>query len=81
MVAKQDPPSDLLTLYDLGGASKTEHFEISSYQGLIEAAEAMGESEVAAVLKQDLRQEEEMEKKIQMLRKEYEGRALGRREA
>jgi ferritin-like metal-binding protein YciE len=81
MVVNQNPPKELLTLYDLGAGSKTEHFEIASYRGLIETAEAMGESEVASLLEQNLRQEEEMEKKLHELRTEYGSKALNRPEA
>lgn len=34
-------------MFDLGGAPKTEHYEIASYRGLIEKANLMGQQECA----------------------------------
>jgi len=42
----------------LGGAAKTEHHEIAVYNGLIMKAEAMGEEDVANLLRENLEQEE-----------------------
>ncbi len=42
----------------LGGAAETEHHEIAVYDGLIITAEAMGEEEVAALLRENLENEE-----------------------
>jgi len=41
-----------------GAASKVEHYEISSYRGLITAAEMMGQQEIVSLLQQNLEQEE-----------------------
>jgi ferritin-like metal-binding protein YciE len=40
----------------------TEHFEIAAYNALITAAEALGETEVARLCRENLREEEEMAK-------------------
>ncbi|MCA1622772.1 MAG: DUF892 family protein [Acidobacteria bacterium] len=53
--------SDVPALVDLaiaGGCSKVEHYEIASYRGLIMGAELMGQTEVARLLSENLRQEE-----------------------
>ncbi len=42
----------------LGAASKVEHYEISSYRGLITAADLMGQEEIVSLLQQNLEQEE-----------------------
>jgi ferritin-like metal-binding protein YciE len=42
----------------LSGVTETEHHEIAVYEGLITKAEAMGEQDVAALLRQNLAQEE-----------------------
>lgn len=47
-----------------GSASKVEHYEISSYRGLIVGAQMMGQQEAAQLLQQNLAQEE---KTAQML--------------
>lgn len=71
MMTNQDPPQELLTLYDMAAASKTEHFEIAAYQDLIASAQSLGESEVLDLLQKNLRQEQEMAQKIQRLRQSY----------
>jgi ferritin-like metal-binding protein YciE len=40
------------------GAAETEHHEIAVYEGLITHPEAMGKSDVAELLKQNLEQEQ-----------------------
>jgi ferritin-like metal-binding protein YciE len=42
----------------LGGAAETEHHEIAVYTTLITQAEAMGEQDVVALLRENLEQEE-----------------------
>jgi ferritin-like metal-binding protein YciE len=41
-----------------GSASKVEHYEISTYRGLITGAQMMGQREVVNLLNQNLQQEE-----------------------
>jgi len=42
-----------------GAASKTEHFEIAAYEGMINVAESLGETEVVHLLEENLDQERE----------------------
>ncbi len=42
-----------------GSAAKVEHYEVASYRGLITAAEGMGQSQIASLLRQNLQQEEQ----------------------
>ncbi len=56
------------TLVDLaisGGCSKVEHYEIANYRMLITGAEQMGQTQIAQLLQQNLRQEEATAKKIE----------------
>jgi ferritin-like metal-binding protein YciE len=39
--------------------SKVEHYEVASYRGLLTAAECMGQIQIAALLRQNLQQEEQ----------------------
>ncbi len=64
---KEKPANDLLVMYDLGGAAKIEQYEITSYKGLIEKANLMGQKECTQLLQQNLTQEEAMAKKVEML--------------
>jgi len=51
----------------LGGASKTEHYEIAAYTGLIEKARAMGQTEIARALEQNLQDEQQMLQQVEQL--------------
>jgi ferritin-like metal-binding protein YciE len=64
---KGQPSADILMMFDLGGASKTEHYEIASYTGLVEKARLMGQQQCAQLLQQNLQQEQEMSKKVDQL--------------
>jgi len=48
----------------LGGAAKTEHHEIAVYNGLIMKAEALGEEDIANLLRENLEQEEHTLKEV-----------------
>ncbi len=67
---KEKPSSAILVMYNLGGASKTEHYEIASYKDLVEQANLLGEKKVAQLLLDNLKQEEEMAKKVEQLSKQ-----------
>ena len=58
-VRKTDASSGVLDGVILGGAMKTEHYEISAYQGLVKKAQAMGEQRCAELLQQNLQQEQQ----------------------
>jgi ferritin-like metal-binding protein YciE len=64
---KEKPAEPILTMYDLGGAAKTEHYEIASYRGLVEKATLMGQKDCARLLQENLRQEEEMAQKVEQI--------------
>jgi ferritin-like metal-binding protein YciE len=42
-----------------GAVAKVEHYEVASYRGLLTAAEGMGQTAIAALLRQNLDQEEQ----------------------
>ena len=67
---QEKPSAEMLTMFDLGGAAKTEHYEIASYQGLIEKANLLGKKDCAQLLQQNLSQEEEMAQKITQISKQ-----------
>ena len=62
-------------------ASKVEHYEISSYRGLIEGAEMMGQKEIARLLQDNLKQEEQTAKKIEGSTKTLLQKAMQSQEA
>lgn len=61
---REQPSAEILSMYDLEAAVKTEHYEIASYQGLIDSATTLGQSQCAQLLKQNLDQEEVMAEKV-----------------
>ena len=63
----EKPSEDVLTLFNLGAATKTEHYEIAVYTGLIEQATLMGHTEAAKLLQQNLKQEQATLKKVEQL--------------
>jgi len=68
---KEEEPSELVQeLGNLGGAAKTEHYEIASYNALIQMAKDLGETEAASLLKENLDQEKEMARTVESLAKQ-----------
>jgi ferritin-like metal-binding protein YciE len=64
---KENPTQDLITMFDAGGAAKTEAYEIASYRGLVEKANMMGQTQCAQLLKQNLDQEVAMAQRVEMI--------------
>lgn len=58
-VEKESPSAEVLDSFLTGAGARAEHYEIAAYEGLITAAEAMGEPEVAKLLSANLTQEKE----------------------
>jgi ferritin-like metal-binding protein YciE len=56
--AKEKPSDEILDLYNLGAAQKTERYEITAYENLIEMADALGHSEAVTQLEANLQEEE-----------------------
>jgi ferritin-like metal-binding protein YciE len=56
-VSKEDPSSDVLDMFLTGAAARTEHYEIAAYTGLITMADALGETDAAKLLGENLKQE------------------------
>ena len=56
-VTKEDPSRDVLDMFLTGAAARTEHYEIAAYTGLITMAKALGETDAAGLLSENLTQE------------------------
>jgi ferritin-like metal-binding protein YciE len=67
---EEKPSPEVLELANLLGASKTEHYEIASYTGLVQMAKDLGEPEVAKLLQETLAEEQEMDKRVTALAKQ-----------
>ena len=66
-VSNESPSPEVLNAFLTGAAARTEHYEIAAYEGLVTMATAMGEGEVARLLKQNLEQEKTALKKVQTI--------------
>jgi ferritin-like metal-binding protein YciE len=51
--------ASLTDAIEAGAATRTEHYEIAAYQGLIAMARGLGEKEVVPLLQENLTQERE----------------------
>lgn len=61
------PSPEVLQGLVVGGAAKTEHYEIAAYTGLIEKARAMGQREAAQLLQQNLQDEQQMLQRVEQI--------------
>jgi ferritin-like metal-binding protein YciE len=66
-VQKAKPSPQVLDGIITGGACKTEHYEIAAYTGLIEKARAMGQTDAAKLLEQNLKDEQQMLKQVEQI--------------
>jgi ferritin-like metal-binding protein YciE len=58
--SEEKPSKTLLEAFDLGSGLRVEHYEIAGYRSAIAVANALGQTECAAILKQSLAEEEDM---------------------
>jgi ferritin-like metal-binding protein YciE len=64
---KEKPSPEVLEMANLGGAAKTEHYEIAAYTGLLEKARAMGQTQAVQLLQQNLAQEQTMLRQVEQI--------------
>jgi len=69
-VAQASPSPEVLEGAVVAGAIKTEHLEIAAYSGLLEKARAMGQTEAAQLLQQNLQQEQNMLQQLEGISKQ-----------
>ena len=68
-LAEEKPTDHALELGLLGGAGKTEHYEIASYRLLVQMAKDLGETKAAGLLQENLDEELAMSKTVETLAK------------
>ena len=78
---KEKPSEEILGFYNLHAAQKVERYEITAYEGLIEAAEHMELDEVVEQLTQTLEEEEATLNRLKQLASDYEVEQAGEEEA
>jgi ferritin-like metal-binding protein YciE len=69
--AEDDPAQEILDLFNLAAAQKTEHYEIAAYGNLTLLADELGMGEAADLLEENLREEEEALDKLSTLTENY----------
>ena len=65
--SKERPSDEILDFYNLGAAQKTERYEITAYESLIEMADALGRSAIVTQLEANLQEEEAALQKLKGL--------------
>jgi ferritin-like metal-binding protein YciE len=65
--SKERPSDESLDFYNLGATQKTERYEITAYESLIEMAEALGRSSIVTQLEANLQEEEAALQKLKGL--------------
>ena len=67
---KQEQPSnDVADLFLTGAGARAEHYEIAAYTGLVISAKALGETECATLLSENLEQEKQALAKLETVAK------------
>ncbi len=74
---EEEPSEELLDVFNLGAASKMEHYEIAAYTGLIDMARKLGMNKAIRPLEQTLREEQQMFKRIESLMKKMKPESIG----
>lgn len=64
-MSEEDPSAEIADIFLTGAGARTEHYEIAAYTGLIAMAKALGETEAASLLEENLRQEKEALKLVE----------------
>jgi ferritin-like metal-binding protein YciE len=64
---KENPSASVLTLFLMGAAQKTEHYEMVGYQALISMARTLDENDAAKQLSETLKEEEQMASELEQL--------------
>jgi ferritin-like metal-binding protein YciE len=67
---EESPATQIRDMFLTGAAARTEHYEIAAYTGLVAKARALGETEAAKLLNENLKQEKEALKKVQTIEKD-----------
>jgi ferritin-like metal-binding protein YciE len=62
---EEDPSEDILDVFHIGAAIKTETYEICEYESLIDMARSMKHSKVVQLLSQNLKEEKAALKKME----------------
>jgi ferritin-like metal-binding protein YciE len=74
---EEDPSEDLLDIFTTGANIKVERYEISAYESLIRLAQLMKHRKAVQLLQENLREEQQTEKKLSVLARKLKPENLG----
>lgn len=74
-LSEHEPSPEVCDLFLTGSGARTEHYEIAAYTGLITMAKALGESEAASLLEENLEQEKAAADKLEAAAERLAGAA------
>ena len=77
MKENKGAPSRVVDTFLCGAASRTEHYEIAAYTGLVSQARALKEREAVELLQENLQEEKEALKKVETISKRILKEASG----
>jgi ferritin-like metal-binding protein YciE len=69
---REKPSPELLEFFNIGAAQKTERYEITSYENLIDMADKLGLSDAVELLEQNLQEEEATLNKLKAIASEFD---------
>lgn len=64
-MSQEKPSPEICDLFLTGAGARTEHYEIAAYSGLVMSARALGETEAARLLTENLNQEKQALKTLE----------------
>ena len=69
---REKPSEELLEYYNIGAGQKTERYEITAYESLIDMADKLGMADAVELLEQTLQEEEAALNKLKMIASEFD---------
>jgi ferritin-like metal-binding protein YciE len=69
---REKPSEDLLEYFNIGAAQKTERYEITAYENLIDMADKLGMSDAVELLEQNLEEEEAALNTLKVIASEFD---------
>jgi ferritin-like metal-binding protein YciE len=69
---REKPSEELLEFFNIGAGQKTERYEITAYESLIDMADKLGMGDAVELLEQTLQEEEAALNKLKMIASEFD---------
>jgi ferritin-like metal-binding protein YciE len=69
---REKPSEELLEYYNIGAGQKTERYEITAYESLIDMADKLGMTDTVELLEQTLQEEEAALNRLKMIASEFD---------